>query len=514
MKKTFLLLCALTISSSGWAQTKVLENLVNFKIRNAGAMMDQNNDVDGYYFFYEVDKINKKEREYAISLLDKNLNNVATKKIVEPKRSVLTSSAFNNQATAFFIFDSKNLTYKLIGYDTKANRLKEKVIALDPKMPMSQKAIYKGNLMADPLLPIDNLGFVINLPVFEKRFSGYELTFYPTNGGDEWTYKSENIEKHHHRAIPVATNDKYLVIIDAYHKKPSKINYDTMVFDVNTGEKLFTIPFDLQSPKLITNSFISDTGNIVLLGQYYEPEAKIVKAESLGLFSEIYDSHGKLISENKMSWTDDINKLLPVKKGSKIKNIGYIYFHDIIKTQKGDYYAIGEQFKKTASAGGIVSGIALAALGGGVQASGYTQLTIDDSYIFKFDENFNLQGIDVFDKGKSRIQNLYDFGSPQLNAFQIKALGGFDYIYSQIDKANDRFYANFIDYDRMEGESSKPYFKTIIYDEGELSEDKIALKNRTKNFRVLPGKLGYILLLEYDRKNKEASMHLEKLNIE
>ena len=42
-------------------------------------------------------------------------------------------------------------------------------------------------------------------------------------------------------------------------------------------------------------------------------------------------------------------------------------------------------------------------------------------------------------------------------------------------------------------------FKTIIYDDGSLSEDKIILKKRSINFRILPGKLGYVLLLDYNR---------------
>ena len=33
------------------AQIKTIENMVKFKIRNSGSFLDDNNDVDGYYFF-------------------------------------------------------------------------------------------------------------------------------------------------------------------------------------------------------------------------------------------------------------------------------------------------------------------------------------------------------------------------------------------------------------------------------------------------------------------------------
>jgi hypothetical protein len=152
----------------------------------------------------------------------------------------------------------------------------------------------------------------------------------------------------------------------------------------------------------------------------------------------------------------------------------------------------------------------MAALGGG---NSVTQLTITNSVVFKFSPDFKLLGIQEFEKGKSRAPSLTDFGSPQLNAHALKSYGAFDYEYTQVDKANDRFYACFIDYERIKGEKNKNAFKTIIYDEGKLTEDKIYLESDSKDFRVLPAKIGNVLLLEYDKKLKSINLHLEKLNI-
>jgi len=155
----------------------------------------------------------------------------------------------------------------------------------------------------------------------------------------------------------------------------------------------------------------------------------------------------------------------------------------------------------------------LSILGGGGASAPVTQLTITNSVIFKFNSDFKLTGVKEFEKGKSRAPSLSDFGSPQLNAHALKAYGAFDYAYTQLDKANDRFYACFVDYERLKGEKNKNAFKTIIYDEGKLSEDKIYLESETKDFRPLPAKVGNVLLLEYDKKKKEISLHIEKLNI-
>tara|TARA_R110002050_G_scaffold260813_5_gene400685 strand:- start:10644 stop:11246 length:603 start_codon:yes stop_codon:yes gene_type:complete len=200
--------------------------------------------------------------------------------------------------------------------------------------------------------------------------------------------------------------------------------------------------------------------------------------------------------------------MMPADSDGKKKR-GYVYFHDIIRTQTGSYYCVGERFRKTASG----MGIAAAALGGG---GSVTQLTITDAVIFEFDSSFKLKDITNYKKGKSRAPSLTDFGSPQLNAHALKSYGAFDYEFTQIDTDRDRFYATFIDYERLKGEKNKLAFKSIMYNEGTLSEDKIYLQ-RSKgkiSYRVLPAKLGHVMLLEYNRKEKTLDIHLEKLNIE
>ena len=505
------------------AQSKTIENMVKFKVKDSGSFLDDANDVDGYYFFYEVDKLKKGMREYAVNILDKNLNDVALKKFIASKKSVLAANAFNNEAILFALFDKKAKTLTLKGFDKKANPKDDIIVALDKKVVRVLKAgLNLGNLN-NLLYPVKNKGFILVLPNFEGKGTGYTLSFYPSNENEKpWTYEFVPREKRgHHQITPVALDDKFVVLTDVRVKGMSaKREFKTVVLNSQTGEKLFEKLYDKNDPKLITNAFISEDGKISVMGQYYKPKAKIAKAQSLGLYTEQFDEKGEVLFSKRISWQEDVSKFLPVKKNNKLKNIGYIFFHDIIKTQSGEYYGIGEQYKKTVSALGVASGI-LAAAAGGVQTGGYTQLTIKDVYMFKFDKDFNLTDVQVFEKGKSRVQNLVDYGSPQLSAYMIKAIGGFDFVYSQRDVKRDRFYANFIDYERgdkkkkknKEKKKSRFVFKTIIQDGGELSVDNVELPKQSRYFRVLPAKVGHVLLLEYDRKKKSSSLHMEKLNI-
>ncbi|RZJ55971.1 MAG: hypothetical protein EOO44_01310 [Flavobacterium sp.] len=504
MKKTALLL--LCLANLTYAQTKKIEQVNTFKIKNSGSILNKENNVDGYYFFYEMDKLKKGDREFAIKILDKNLTEVAQKTYIDNKNTFLMKSTFNNQQIMFAMANYKEKKISLLMFDKKAEQMPTIDIPLESKeVRYIQYLQQTGDF--NIIFPVENRGFLLNKLEDNKKI-GYSLKYYPTDGGKAWEYNSPEESKEIVTINPIEANDKYVVAIEM--ARPGalsrKITIRTKVLDINTGQLLFEKEYSKQSkPKLITNAFLDKDNNLILMGEYFKEGDNILDDKSLGLSTEVIDSKGNTLHENLISWKEDVAKIAKVD-GNYIQDKGYIYFHNIVRTQKNEYYAIGEFYKRTASA----SGIAMAALGGG---NSVTQLTITNSVVFKFNPDFKLLGIQEFEKGKSRAPSLTDFGSPQLNAHALKSYGAFDYEYTQVDKANDRFYACFIDYERLKGEKNKNAFKTIIYDEGKLSEDKIYLESDSKDFRVLPAKIGNVLLLEYDKKLKSINLHLEKLNI-
>ncbi|WP_430968944.1 DUF6770 family protein [Spongiimicrobium sp. 2-473A-2-J] len=514
MKNITLLTLLLLVSNINvYAQNRTIANITKFNVKNSGAISDGENDVDGYYFFYEVDKLENKEREYAIQILDKNLNDVATKSMISKKRTVLIGKGFNGDQLTFALFSKLDKKIEIVSFDKQANNLTPIQLPVSPgefRRLASQSKARPLNL----LLPVDNKGFLLKRLLTGKK-SGYAMQYFPTNGGKKWEFHSDKTSQETLDISTIAINEKVVVLLEKSQRYASsaKMSLRTIVLEIDTGNLLFTRDYDELDPRLITNAFITKEDQIVFLGQYYKPKAKLAKAESLGLYTEVYHMDGTLSYENKLSWKDHISKKVAIKKGSKTKDYGYIYFHEIVRMGNDGYYAIGEQYSKKADAAGIALGV-LAAAGGGATAGGFTKLTITDAIVFKFDNKFDLIDVEIFEKGKSNIPNVFDFGSPQMNAHMVKALGGFDYAYTQIDKENNRFYANFIDYERLKGEQNKLAFKTIIHDEGELSSDKIYLEEGKTNFFPLPAKIGYVLLMEYDKEKKEISIHTEKLNIE
>jgi len=511
MKRTLTLLLTGVLANLTFSQTNKIEQVNTFIVKNSGSILDKEKDVDGYYFFYELDKLKKGDREFAIQILDKNLVEVAKKKYIDNKNTFLMKSSFNNQAMIFAMANIKEKKITLLTFDKKAEQKPTIEIPLESIeiryiLAMQQSGDF------NVLFPVENKGFVFNRVVDNKKI-GYSLKYYPTDGGQLWEYSSPKDSKEILSINPIEVNDKVVVALEA--SKPSilsrKFTIKTKVIDVKTGKLLFEKEYSKNSkPRLINNAFLDKDSNVVLMGEYFKEGDNIIDDKSLGLFTEVINSSGQTLKENFTSWKEDVAKIAKVD-GNYIDDKGNIYFHNIVRTKSNDYYAIGEFYKRTSSADGIAL-TALSVLRGGGGAS-VTQLTITNSVIFKFNADFKLTGIQEFEKGKSRAPSLFDFGSPQLNAHALKALGAFDYEYTQLDKKNDRFYACFIDYERLKGEKNKNAFKTIIYDEGKLTEDKIYLNNNDSNFRVLPAKIGNVLLLEYNKKSKEILLHLEKLNI-
>jgi hypothetical protein len=179
----------------------------------------------------------------------------------------------------------------------------------------------------------------------------------------------------------------------------------------------------------------------------------------------------------------------------------------MIQTPDGNIYAIGEGYKRVAS--GL--GIALKVMGGNTSV---TKFQITDLAVINFDKDFNLKGVKIYPKTETNIEmsSQFDFVSVSLLGKHIKyTMGGFDYRYVQANGDNSNFSICYSDF-----EKTKDYkggtFKSISFNNGKFTEDRIATKSAASSSWVLPGKLGQVLLIDYYKKEKRLEAHFEKLN--
>ena len=100
----------------------------------------------------------------------------------------------------------------------------------------------------------------------------------------------------------------------------------------------------------------------------------------------------------------------------------------------------------------------------------------------------------------------------------LRVTGLFDYLFTTTSKNGEQFFSSYLNL--MRDDEAKGLFKrrltigTIVFDEESgFSEDKFQVDSRgTKIFRVLEGKPGYVMLLEY--RAGEQSVDLTPYKIE
>lgn len=87
MKKISCLLLAFSLLTTCelYAQSKLsIDKVYSTYLRNSGTIME-NNQIKGYFFLYQSDKIDKHTNEYTLQVIDQNLNKVKEIKFEDSK---------------------------------------------------------------------------------------------------------------------------------------------------------------------------------------------------------------------------------------------------------------------------------------------------------------------------------------------------------------------------------------------------------------------------------------------
>lgn len=497
------------------AQKITYEDVLEIQLRNSGPIISDKT-VTGYYFFYKVDKIDRKTNEYKLVILDANLNEGATKKIIGTRYLTLQEAAFNGKELMFKFLDAKEKQFEFHRYNAKAELVSKKVIEMNKQELAYATSAVTGQgasneVQNQSLFKVGNVGFVTFRPVKDKKI-GYMVEYYPNGKTKGWKVDNGGTTEILQAGFLAANNEQIIIMVSSRSNIMSKSAKIKMVsLDVNTGKELYTINFDGENKIVLPmNAFLDNSGELIVLGQEYEKGKKDMVGKSTGLAMMKLNKSGKVLEEKVISWKGQVSKFLPMNERGKIEDIGFLYFHDMIATSDGKYFAIGEEYKKIVTGGGVAA--SLLTRGG----SSPVQIQVDDIQVFKFDENFNLEDVKKFEKSKSKIPmpaGLTFFNNTIMAAY-LTIVDGFDYDFSQISNDNSSFFIGYTDFDK-EGNKKKDretYFGTVNYKGGEFSEDRLSLETDASQLLVLPGKPGHILIIEYFSKEKRLDTRLEKVN--
>jgi hypothetical protein len=498
MKKVlFLVLC----TAGAWlTQAQTLSKTDVIKVRGSGAIV-QNGMVRGYYTFYNLEKQDRKNNHFLLSVTDENLHEINSVDIVRPNTYVMIEAAFNGEAFSFLFYDMREKQLELIGYDktlketgTITKTLKNRWVAGVYTFIAQGHAPMQAYLVAVP-----NKGFIY-YGIQEESKGDYEIEFYDNTMKKQWVANGNTKDEYiYENAAETFSDENYAgsMILKRKSLFSQDIEVDLLVNSVADGKQLFRVPMETSKYKLSISEVYFDkaTQQFTVFAEYFNKTDEIMKALSQGFATVILDIHGKIVSEKANSWAD-IAKNVPAKDKEDFQDRD-LMIHDFIRTNDGQIFAIAEQYKK---AGNPMTGI---------------KLNIFNMVILQFGSDYTVNKVSIFEKDKNSFslgQGVMIFNTKMLS-YIAKAYGGFDFVYTQPSPDKSTFVASYINYDRERGEKAKNVLGSIIYTpEKTFTVDKLVLNRKSSKYFVYRAKEGYVYVAEYFEKEKRMDSRLEKLN--
>jgi hypothetical protein len=514
MRKQLLTILSLLMATAILNAQTAVENVYKINLRNAGAIKE-GTEVKGYYYFYASDKVDKKNYQWTLSINDENSKPLKSVQFVDSKDVTILESSFNGSDLIFLVYneDEKLLDYQVYGADGKKkyNYTRELTKKEKKYLAASYFAVDDDENTFKGLYPIEGKGFISNMPSREDKDYTFQIDFFSTEKKKQWTY------------IPTMSGKKFVAdYLGTYNgvvyvemlkfNSMMDANPESFIIGLNleTGKQVFEKSTDQSKYKFYPASMsVLDNGKAYVYGEYFEPNANIAKDKSVGFAFWGIDEKGAIPSEKYCSWSVDIGKYISVSSKGKIEDFGYMYLHNMIQTSDGSIYAVGEGYKKVASALGIMSKVV--SQGGGISA---VKIKVTDMVMIKFDNEFKVKEVKIYEKNSNSVElpNGMEFVSGPLLGKMIKYnYGEFDYSYTQQNKDKSSFTVAYSDYVR-----GKDYkggtFNSISFNEGKVTQDHINTKTGATRSIILPSKQGQVLVLDYFKKDKKLVPHFEKLN--
>ncbi len=519
MSKTFLFLLVLFCCTAvtGNAQGHLsIEKVHATYLRNSGTIME-NNQIKGYFFLYQSDKIDKRTNEYTLQILDQNLNKVIDIRFEDSKKISLLEAAYNNSSLAFLFKndDTKTLDLKIYGINGKLKYTYSRMF--DKRSDDLMKAyatLHTDEGTNQNVFDLGEKGYASVLPVRDGKQRSYEVDYYSSVSKKQWTYIPDDEEKF--AAAEFLGSTDSLIILEVMKRKSAlskKVSSHIVGINFVTRKKAFDISEEESGYVLVPASIeaIKGTDRLLVLGNYFETGDKIMNEYSTGLAVYEITTSGKVVSRAYNSWAGDFAEYLPTNRKGKISNIGYLYVHRVIQAPGGKLFVVGEGYKRQASAGGIAL-TALGALGGNYGSAGVTKIVVTDLVMMEFNNEYKIKGATVFDKTNNTAVagSMSDYNSQHTLAMYLKTIGAFDYAFTTGDSDNANFVVCFSDWVRS-SEYRGQTFNSIRFNGEKFITDKIELKSKASKMRVFPAKAGSVMILEYFKKDKRLDLRIEKL---
>ncbi len=508
------------------AQSQDLTKLASGENVRFNAIYDKKGEkVEGYFTLFDKGKAGEDKKKFEYFILDKNLNTVANKEF-EADKTVASYRAYTNVRGKLTL--SPRLIYNYLAAAGGAKKFvfpsDKEVDLFTNEMTDRNEKCYEDDKLVD--CPSDNTlkeerqktkdekktkGFITRSIVWETKFDNYlvvkyddydkytkndKLILYTPDSKEIWSYSyNQNGSKDtdEHLRILALDEDKIFTILRKTQSKKS--TFSLIVFDAKNGTVLKQMPleplleqFPAKVNKETTLKYLSgmytqigDIGNsknfddsFVLVGRAYEAaDVGYYNLNGEGYVRMLIDKKNLDVKFDYFSYVDDLSKKISaVKSGGRMEAGYYLAPRDFYFMKNGSVGILTEMYKDEGA---------------------YSASKNKDFYYIYTDPDFKIIDAKQIPKEMSKFSST-------------------DYLFSQNIKGGDDVVFFYQDVVKDENRKKKLnlYINTLI--NNQFKQEIIPIGTEENTIIPYVAKEGYILLNEYNKKDKYNQIRLEKLN--
>ncbi|WP_300673409.1 DUF6770 family protein [Soonwooa sp.] len=509
------------------AQSQDLEKLATGENVQFNAIYDKKGEqVEGYFTLYDQGKTdNDQKKKFEYIFLDKNLNVVVNKEFVADK-TVASYVAYTNVRGKLTL--SPRLVYNYLAISGGAKAFvppsdKEVDLTTNEMKDRNEKCYEQGKLID---CPFDKTlkesrnevkeerkknGFVERSQVWETKYDTYlvmkyddydsytkndKLSLYTPDAKEIWSFDyNKGGTKKFDESLRILSldEDKIISILRRTENKTS--TFSLVILDIKTGNilkkqelepLLESLPNKLSKESTLKylSLMYTQTGDLsnsknfddkfIMVGRAYEAsEVNYYNLNGNGYVRMIVDKKSLDVSFKMFDYVNDLIKYIPaVKDGGKLESSYYLAPRAIYLMKDGGVGILTEMYKDEGA---------------------YSANKNKDFYYIYTDENFKLIGAKMIPKEVSKFSS-----TDYLFAQNIK--GGDDVVFFYKDLVKNADKKKVVNL----------YINTLI--KNQFKQEVIPIGTEENTIVPYVAKEGYILLNEYNKKEKYNQVRLEKLN--
>lgn len=498
------------VQTFAFSQTQDLTALASGDHVGMNALFDDKDNLYGYVSIYSYGKSSDKTKKFEYVILDRNLNPVANKEF----EGDITAASYKGYVDfkGQIILRPSMMDYSLVKskelftpvsmvIDPKTNSITRKLYydyqedgtfkeINEPKNWLDQRKENRDEKKDKGYNYISIVGelkeggfFAVEYKDYGKYQNNNSLMRFDENKKELWRYRyNTDGSKKTYTTLTVLERDENFMYCILKNVNDKVKTFNLVAIDMKTGKEASNKRIEsLLTDETIDNidTFYSDyrridndktfDDKIVVVGKKYND------LESVGFARMMINKSDFTVDTKYINYDPNLSAFLPgIKYNGFVENGYKLQTRDMYFMNDGSVGILSEKYKPE----------------GPYSASKTTDLV----YIYT-DKDFKVKNVQIFEKEKSKWVNS-------------------DYLFSQYLNDGKDVVFFYRDYQKDEATKQKRwnlFINTII--DGKFKQEIIPISEKD-NYAVIPyvGKEGYILLREYNAKEKFNKIRLEKLN--